>query len=251
MLKKILFISLFFSAAVTSVMQANLLSLAALKSGAIEIASFLTKHKIIVIGITAVVGTAFVRKVLKEARKRKLSKNFLSAIKNNDTTKIRLALEKGADVNKQDSLGYFAIGIAAVKGYLDLVEFLLAKGADPNQKDNNGYPVLALASYKGHSGVVEFLLAKGADPNQKDSEGDTALAIAAKKEKDSIDLKKQKYRDIIGQLLAADAKWEEYETDLKKYLQDMREQTPGILMEIVSSRLLSKDIAGLMSEFTY
>ncbi len=40
MLKKILFILLFFSVVVPSVMQANLLNWAALKSGAIEIDNF-------------------------------------------------------------------------------------------------------------------------------------------------------------------------------------------------------------------
>ncbi len=77
MLKKILFISLFFSAVVPSAMQANLLNWAALRNGVIESAYFLTKY-----GITdritvekTVIGIAFLWSLWKI--KEEIKKNLI------------------------------------------------------------------------------------------------------------------------------------------------------------------------------
>ena len=102
-----------------------------------------------------------------------------------------------------------------------------------------------------------MLLAKNADVNKQDIHENTALARAAKYRRIIVNLeKKQKFTNMIGQLLASDADQQvkckttgRLELDLKEYLQDMRKQTSGILKKEVPK--LPNELAILISEFTY
>jgi len=58
---------------------------------------------------------------------------------------MQLLIDKGAQVNAQDTQGYTALMIAAKVGQMAGVEFLLAKGASVNLKNNNGQTALKLA----------------------------------------------------------------------------------------------------------
>ena len=223
-LKKILFISLLFSAAVPSAMQAN---------------SFLTKHPIAV-GVGIAVGTAFVWKVLKEkkeARRRAANYDLWLAAKSNNIAKATQALANGAEVDQQDNDGKTALMEAAWRGNSKIVKLLLATNkVDVNQQDNNGETALMGASGSCYfpevviillesgvvrlSEVVKLLLATNkVDINQQDNNGKTALMeavncgyskivkllLATKK----VDINQQDYNGKTT-LMKAAAGWEKY-----------------------------------------
>ncbi len=194
-LKKILLISLFFSVAVPSAMQADLLNLAALRSKGMvswlctnggNFCSFLRKNpiamQIAVLG--TIVGTVFVWNVLKEkkARKKAATDDLLIAAKNNDTVKVKQALASGADINNQDKHGYTALMRAADRGNLTVVKLLLKNNANTSKQNASGYTALMLAIVNGYIDLVESLLeTKKVDINQRTYFGYTALMLAASK----------------------------------------------------------------------
>ena len=55
--------------------------------------------------------------------------------------------------------------MAAQKGHLSVVEYLVSQKADINAKDTNGCTPLHLAAQKGHLSVVEYLVNQKADIN--------------------------------------------------------------------------------------
>ena len=326
--KKILFISLFFSAAVPSVMQANLLNWATLRSGAKKVVSLLTKYKIAVIGTAVgIVGVAFVWKVLtvKEGCPKRVESLFfylffiwhatklMIVSRKGDLKSVKSLLKERDDVDEQNECGWTALMIAAEYGHLEVVKLFLERGADVDKQcywnkktalrraaEYGHLEVVKLLLEKravvdrqcfwnetalmgavggGHSRVVKLLLESRADANKqcnwdekalrraartgKECDGNktTALIRAAKLYKESTGPEKQKYRDIIGKLLAADVDQQVKckttgrleQIDLKEYLQDMQKQTFRILKEetLQLSSKLPNDIATLISGYTY
>ncbi|EEH05749.1 ankyrin repeat protein [Histoplasma capsulatum G186AR] len=82
-----------------------------------------------------------------------------------------------------------ALCMAASRGYLEAVQFLLEHGATPaTDQREDGIPdltgigpALNIAVYKGHLEIVDLLLKHGADISQKNRDGKTALDIAEEK----------------------------------------------------------------------
>ncbi len=62
-----------------------------------------------------------------------------------DLDGVRLALEKGADVNAKDSLGRTALMLACQQGFLDVARALVEAGADVNARDAHGRTPLMYA----------------------------------------------------------------------------------------------------------
>lgn len=52
--------------------------------------------------------------------------------------------------------------IAAYRGHLDIVSFLLEKGADPDEKANCGATALHFAAESGHTVIIKEILKYGA-----------------------------------------------------------------------------------------
>ena len=305
-LKKILLITLLFSAAVPSTMQANL-DLAALRSGAIEIVSFLRENPIVV-GVGVVGIAVFVWKMLKEYRKSRLNDDLWSAIESNNIVKMRktltngaevekvreassvgdyikqakmnytvlmraardgysgavsLLLEKGVDINHKNNLGYTALTVAAIGSHSEVVKLLLAAGVDINNQDCFGCTALMLAAKYGHSEVVKLLLARGAEVDRQNMFGWTALMLTGWYGMFQHGLKKQKFTNIIEQLLVARAdplvKAKDGTTVLERTYNEtineyMRKKTSKVLKKVVASQLsleLPDDIASLTLKFTY
>ncbi len=181
-LKKILLISLLFSATVPSfTVQANSLDKIAVEVG-------------------AVVGTVFVWEVFKEYRKRKLEKearqrdrqrelnnDFWSAIESNNIEGVKQALANGADVNEQNENGDTALMKASDMGHFEIVKLLLENNALVNKENKiNDLTALMKAAYQGHLEVVELLLAEGAEVHQQSKFGHTALMSAAANDRSKV-----------------------------------------------------------------
>ena len=102
-----------------------------------------------------------------------------NAIHDRDVPKIRALLEKGLDVNEQESVwGLSPLGSAACEGQQDIAEWLIARGADLNARDHVGRIALHCAIMYGHRDFAMWLIGKGSEVNVKGYEGDTPLHLA-------------------------------------------------------------------------
>jgi hypothetical protein len=92
-----------------------------------------------------------------------------------------LVKDLGADVNWADSYGFTALIVAAQKGQVLVVQFLVMEfGADVHQVKQDGSTALFMAVQSGHLAMVQCLVRElGADVNQIVETG-TPLGVAAR-----------------------------------------------------------------------
>lgn len=102
-----------------------------------------------------------------------------------DVTKVEQLLDTGLNPNgRQGRPPLCSAAFDASQKTLDVMEILLEKGADPNRQDDMGYTsLMRLAMQPPHrNGVVEemirLLLKNGADVNVRSKDGKTALQLA-------------------------------------------------------------------------
>jgi hypothetical protein len=107
--------------------------------------------------------------------------DMFMAAQRGDVEKVRLLLEKGANVNYKDTivLGHTPMTIAAAWGHTEVVKLLLDHGASVNQQNGDGVSALQCAASTSKSDMVKLLLDKGADVNHRDKVGRTPLFDAA------------------------------------------------------------------------
>lgn len=74
-----------------------------------------------------------------------------------NVAKVKLALQKGADVNAKGESDYTALHGAAENGHAEIVELLLAHGANKNAKVSSGKTPLDFARAGKHEVVVRLL----------------------------------------------------------------------------------------------
>ncbi len=176
---------------------------------------------------------------------------------------LLLATNK-VDISKQGKFGYTVLMVAAIRGHLKVVELLLATNkVEINKQSKFGYTALMFAAVRGHLKAVELLLAEEAEVDRQDNSGKTVLMLAAGREEKTINLeKRQKFTNIIGQLLVAEADplvrakdgTTALELNNETINEYMRKKTSGILKAEVASELsleLPDAIADLTSKFTY
>ncbi|MBN2181523.1 MAG: SUMF1/EgtB/PvdO family nonheme iron enzyme [Sedimentisphaerales bacterium] len=123
--------------------------------------------------------------------KRKLNQEFFNAAKKGDLEKVKQLLEKGADLNANDTdyiiEGATVLIMASREGHLEIVKFLIEKGADVNAVAANGeleWTALMISLFREHLEIVKFLIDNGADVNSEISfdgkkDGVTALMSAS------------------------------------------------------------------------
>ena len=104
-----------------------------------------------------------------------------------DTEIVKLLINAGADVNKEDD-GYTALHFATDMGHTEIVKLLINAGADVNIKDGPAYgrTPLHYATYKGYTEIVQLLIDAGVNVNIKDGHGRTPLHMASNMEHKEI-----------------------------------------------------------------
>ncbi|KAL8234227.1 hypothetical protein R6Q59_020327 [Mikania micrantha] len=85
-----------------------------------------------------------------------------SAVYNGDLYRVRRLVAAGINPNNTDYDGRSPLHMAAIKGYADVIQFLLQKGAVINATDNVGNTPLFEAIENGHDMVVSMLVEAGA-----------------------------------------------------------------------------------------
>lgn len=91
-----------------------------------------------------------------------------------------LLVDRGADVNARDDIGWTPLHCAARICANGVVEVLVARGADINATNNDAWTPLHWAARDGCKETVEFLLAHKASVNCTNDEGDTPLSLATR-----------------------------------------------------------------------
>lgn len=108
-------------------------------------------------------------------------RNLYNAIMCKQETEALALIADGADVNWKDPTYEASVLLVACnRGLINLVNVLVEKGADVNAQQSYGYTCLITAAYGGHADVVKKLLESGADKNVKNKAGQTALELAEK-----------------------------------------------------------------------
>ena len=92
---------------------------------------------------------------------------------------IQFLLDKGADINAQDTEFGSPLSAASARGYDQIVQMLLDKGADINAQGGDCGNALQAASAGGYDQIVQILLDKGADINAQGGDCGNALQAAS------------------------------------------------------------------------
>lgn len=92
---------------------------------------------------------------------------------------IRFLVEKGANVNATDDLGWAPLHSAAAWGHLEVARYLIEKGANVNVRDVDDLTPLHMAVLMNQLRVARLLIKSNASVNAKDKSGWTPLHFAA------------------------------------------------------------------------
>ena len=104
---------------------------------------------------------------------------LIVALTNGHNDAFTFLIDKGADVNLQDHVGYTALHHAVESRNFDAVSCLVHNGAGVNLFTSiNKHTPLMLACQSFNMDAINFLLNKGADVNLQDKDGNSALHFA-------------------------------------------------------------------------
>ena len=110
------------------------------------------------------------------------------AICHEDLELINTLLKRGFDIDSviEKKKKLTPIGLAAMLGRVDLIEFLFSRGSSLNLKDYEGNTPLMLAVIYDHPDAVKKLVELGCSLKEKDNYGFTAEVKAKNRGKDNI-----------------------------------------------------------------
>ncbi|WP_338405958.1 ankyrin repeat domain-containing protein [Wolbachia endosymbiont (group A) of Longitarsus flavicornis] len=93
--------------------------------------------------------------------------------------KVKLLLDRGANIEIQDKFGYTPIFLATQSGKWSVVELLLDRGANIDAQDKEGKTLLHFAASGNNLDMVQFLLNRGANIEVQDKFAWTPILSAA------------------------------------------------------------------------
>ncbi|PHZ84154.1 hypothetical protein CRD36_13230 [Paremcibacter congregatus] len=138
-----------------------------------------------VLGIMTMMGlTTVLNPGIAQAQSFSASYKFLKSIKELNYREIKMAVEKGVNVNTRDyDDNTTPLIMAAKMKEVALVGYLLSNGAKTDLYGKDGRTALNVAAAAGDKATVEVLIKVGADLNMADDNGSTPLisAVLAKK----------------------------------------------------------------------
>ena len=92
---------------------------------------------------------------------------------------VKWLVEHGARVNREP-LQWTALHYAVFAGHKEVADYLMDQGAEVNARSPNGSSVLMMAAYEGKDQLAVRLMERGADPKIQNENGHTALDWAMK-----------------------------------------------------------------------
>lgn len=104
---------------------------------------------------------------------------FVEAAAVDDIATIRSLASAGVSSSLPDSLGRYAIHLAAAEGKLHSITTLLELGASTSQLDEHGTPPMHFAAAHGQADAIRLLVRLGAPVHAQNHFGETALHFAA------------------------------------------------------------------------
>ncbi|KIE04651.1 Uncharacterized protein NF27_GZ00110 [Candidatus Jidaibacter acanthamoeba] len=101
-------------------------------------------------------------KHLKKAQLR-INQELITAVEFKNYNEVNLLINRGADVNFQDSKGRTALMCAALKERIDIAQILIENGADINAMNNYYQSALLIAAQKGNIAFIKMFIEEGVD----------------------------------------------------------------------------------------
>lgn len=106
----------------------------------------------------------------------------------------RYLIEKNANVNAQDNSGNLALHYAIREGRMETVRLLLKHGSDPYVKNDFGDDAIQTASLRGYSDILEYLMYRIKPPIERQIEAYELMATNFVDEKHDIQQAIQTWR---------------------------------------------------------
>lgn len=113
--------------------------------------------------------------------------NLRSNIRLNELDVARQTL-KEFGIDATDGEGRTALINSVIENKVDFIQWLLERGANINHQDRIGYSVLHFVAQNQMTALAKYFLEKGADPNLQDIHGNTPLWTAVFNSKDTKDI---------------------------------------------------------------
>ena len=109
---------------------------------------------------------------------RKLDQGLQRFVLTGNYTLVKVALNRGGDVNAKDDSGTPLLTLATLADDGEMIDLLLERGADIEGRGADGGTALMSASFWGREQAAQGLLRAGAEVDAKNKKGETAIYLA-------------------------------------------------------------------------